>query len=271
MATCARCKAWVSPGASDCARCGALFTGEVAPETVAAEDPVAPPANRPWLKRKDWKQRRIVSGSAVGGGYLALAYLFFSPFVLLCFWYAFAPASMRNAEVPRLLALAAGSMFAFILGVLTYWRMRHRRYGDSVCRLITLPGVVGGWLKADVDCSLPAGTDPAVTVRLKNAVYEDKQSKILWAMEQRCIVPVTPGARTTVPVRLRIPRHPAQRPIGIPDGFWSWLDADRLTWALEIEKNVPGIDFLATFLVPVYDTRDAPASEQEDETPRADR
>ena len=41
-------------------------------------------------------------------------------------------------------------------------------------------------------------------------------------------------------------------------GFWT----SDTYWVLEIEKECPGVDFFASFRVPIYDVPDAPASEQ---------
>lgn len=61
-----------------------------------------------------------------------------------------------------------------------------------------------------------------------------------------------PSERTTVPVRLEIPRDPKQMPMQVSGSRWSRA---RL-WALEIEKQAPGVDFHAEFPVPVYDVLD---------------
>jgi hypothetical protein len=215
-------------------------------------------AVRPWLTLKMWRQREIVYRGNVGYGVLILAYLFFGVPAVAILWIAITgPGAV--SESMRILGLLLGSVLAFIVGGLTYWRLRQMRYGNSVCRLITLPGVVGGWFKADVECNLPADSDSTVVVRLKNFVPAGKRMVEVWRMEQRPAVPVTPGTRSTIPVRLRIPRDPAQRPMMVGDGFW----LAGQSWVLEIEKQVPGIDFLAVFRVPIYDTADAPASEQE--------
>lgn len=221
-------------------------------------------AVRPWLGLKMWRQREIVFRGPVGYGVLILAYLFFGVPAVVILWIVIAgPGTV--SESMRIQGLLWGLLLAFIVGALTYWRLRQMRYGNSVCRLITLPGIVGGWFKADVECNLPADSDSTVTVRLKNLIPAGKRMVEVWRMEQRLTVFVTPGTRSTVPVRLRIPRDPAQQPMMVGDGFWS---AGK-SWTLEIEKHVSGIDFFAAFLVPIYDTPDAPTSEQEESEPHS--
>jgi len=79
----------------------------------------------------------------------------------------------------------------------------------------------------------------------------------LWSIEERIAVPVSPGKRSIIPVRLKIPR--AQRQI--PTEISSILGVDvssigfeqPIVWMLEVTKEVKGIEFYASFEVPVYD------------------
>ena len=45
--------------------------------------------------------------------------------------------------------------------------------------------------------------------------------------------------------------------------FQEYLSGGRCAWALDIEKKTAGVDFFATFRVPVYDTERAPPAEQQ--------
>ncbi len=189
-------------------------------------------------------------GRLVGTPVLLLAYVFFGGPALFFFWLAIAIPSTQSGESLRLTGLLMGSLLGFIVVGLTYWRLRYAKYGDSVCRLLTLPGRVGGWLKADVDCALPAGSDDTVIVRLKNMVQAGRTAKEVWRMEQRLAVPVQ-GSRSVVPVRLQIPRSPKQALLAPDAGALARFAAP--WWVLEVEKQVSGIDFKAQFGVPVYD------------------
>ena len=212
---------------------------------------------QPWLKHRPWRQREIMTVNPVGTGVLLLAYLFFGLPALFFVWLGIDSLSRSGEGLLLIPMLGLGSLLAFILGALTYWRLRHLRYGNSICRLITLPGVVGGWLKADVECALPADSDNTVVVRLKNLVPAGRSVSEVWRMEQRLSVPVQPGERSVVKVRLQIPRAPEQRLPPLKPGAWDWLGAVPI-WTLELEKKVRGIDFLAQFRVPVYDVPDLP-------------
>ncbi|MBI3370872.1 MAG: hypothetical protein HY017_03815 [Betaproteobacteria bacterium] len=211
---------------------------------------------RPWLRSRAWRRREIVFGNPVGGAFLLLAYLFFGAPAVFFFWLGIAVPTTRSGENLLFPGLLMGSVLSFIVIGLTYWRLRYRRYGDSVCRLITLPGVVGGWLKADVECALSADPDNTVVVRLKNMVQTSKRLVEVWRMEQRIVVPVQAEKRIIVNVRLQIPRAPAQRIPPLRPGFLERISGP--VWLLEVEKKVPGIDFFARFAVPVYGAPETP-------------
>ena len=208
------------------------------------------PATEPWLRNAQWRKREVVSGRLVGGPFIVLACIFFgAPLVLLAFAEQ-TPARFSTAVIVLMM-----------IGGLIYLWLRHQRYGNSVCRLLTLPGVIGGKFEADVDCALPENDEEPVVVRLKNLVPAGKTVKEVWRMEEKLHLPVASGSRSVVPVRLRIPRHPAQVPLPLEYSAWKQFLGVPI-WMLEIEKKTGGVDFLASFHVPVYNISSAPASKQ---------
>ena len=220
-------------------------------------NPAADPSNGcPWLANEQWAAREIVCPRPVGAFVLVLAYLFFGlPGAAI-----FVLSAMRGGHFGEwmlsltLLCLAAGVTFL--------WR-RGNKYGESVCRLMTLPAAIGGCLQADVECALPP--DPAVptTISLVNFGTNGRSEILHWRVDSMVAstqIPVGSGGRAIVPVRLEIPRHPDQVPLSFAkDNFWS---RGRVGWRLEIRKKAPGIDFVASFLVPVFDLAAATATEQ---------
>jgi len=212
-------------------------------------------AGRPWLRVDAWRRREIIAGRLVGTPVLLLAYVFIGGPALFFFWLAIVDPPTASGESPRIAGLIMGPTLGFIVVGLTYWRLRYWKYGDSVCRLLTLPGRIGGWLKADVECALPAGGDDVVIVRLRNMIQAGRSAREVWRMEQRIVVPVQ-GARSVVPVRLQIPRARDQRLLAPEAGLLNRFAAP--WWVLEVEKQVPGIDFKTAFGVPVYDVPEMP-------------
>lgn len=248
------------------ARSGASVdeAGVIEPETRNLSQPplTLAPGDRPWLKNKQWAAREIHYPEArrpLGLLYLALAYIFFGGIPGIFVW------AESNSSQPKWgeILFVGGASIAFlglVTGIWLHSWLPWRRYGHSICRLITLPGVVGGWFKADLECRPPADPTEPVVVRLKNVIGGGRGQQELWRMEQKLTFLRSPDskARSIVPVRLQIPRRPQQLPIPI-DVRWF---QNRPQWLLEIEKKAPGVDFFASFRVPIYDTGYGDPAEQ---------
>jgi hypothetical protein len=212
--------------------------------------------NKPWLYNEQWAARKIVCARPVGGCVFMLAIIFFGiPGVLLMIFHSSRDTSHAN--------IFLGGILLVVFGLIVYMWGRGVKYGDSVCRLKTLPGVIGGWFKADVECSLPTDSPGPVTVQLKNLKLVNRDYSCTWEMAQKVEANkvVSAGAgRSIVQIRLKVPRHSGQAPLSLNS------PADRhLIWKLVVKKDAPGIDFVAEFDVPIYDISDAPESEQRPE------
>lgn len=223
-----------------------------------------PADGKPWLRDERWAARVLTyENNPPGWPILILAYLFFGG--LLSLLIAVALGLIDDVATDwgtRFAGFAVGGALLWVLGGLTSLKIRHLRFGKSVCRLITLPGVIGGWFKADIVCSLPTGTAPLV-VRLTNFEGSGRGGgNVLWRLQKHVQAPPSPlpgSGRSLVAVRLHIPRHPLQVPDPLESSFWTW---STYYWVLEIEKKCPGVNFFASFRVPIYDVPNAPESEQ---------
>jgi hypothetical protein len=214
-------------------------------------------AGKPWLRNERWAASVVPHENNPGWPILILAYLFFGGLSLLLM--AGGLGLIDNSATDWEMT-AIGGLLLWVPGGLTIWKIRHLRFGKSVCRLITLPGVIGGWFKADILCRLPPGTAPLV-VRLENREPGKFGPNVLWRLEQHVHAPPSPlpgSGQLLVAVRLHVPRDPLQVPDPLEPSLWT-----RSTyWVLEIEKNCPGVNFFATFRVPIYDIPDTPEAEQ---------
>ena len=230
----------------------------------------------PWLANAHWRQREVRFVHGIGFAVFALGSLVFGSFAFgwlsLVYKYRPQPGIEGVGVVAGIAALLLSVLLVYPLGLLIHGWMRRIRFGDSVCRLRTLPGVIGGWFKADVECHLPRNSDGHVVIRLINSNsgrgYFSKglgRRDGIWRMEQAIDVAATAEARTVIPVRLKVPRDPTQF-YRLPDGRFNpaastnWVGEP--TWILVLETDDTGKDYYAAFHVPVFDTNDAPASEQ---------
>jgi len=197
---------------------------------------------KPWLARKAWRERRIVSHGA-RGCFFALAIPFFGLPALACFIGALITLSKnpREAAVPLFCGAIFGGAFA---GVTYMWR-NWRKFRKSICHLETLPGVIGGWFKASVEVKLPADVTPAVKVMLENFKIVGEFRPVARLTKWKTSEIVLPdrftriqGDRYMVPVRFQIPAR--------KDYY-----AD---WHLQVKAELPGINLRADFVVPIFET-----------------
>ena len=219
----------------------------------------ATPHSAPWLQDERWARRELIHRAEVSRArrtWLALGYvagaLIGAGIVAAIIGAVRDPQSspVELAGLAVLLAMLLGG-----LGKLTRLWLRDRRYGATVCRLITLPGVIGGWFEADVECALPPGAGP-VTVRLENGqvppAVPGAARTLLWQTEQTAmtVAHATRARRSIIRVRLQVPRHPDQKPLPMDEPGHRFVEP---YWALQLEKRTGGDDFTAVFRVPIYD------------------
>jgi hypothetical protein len=207
----------------------------------------------PWLWRPDWAAGRLECSSRAG---LIAAWSF------SLFWNSIAftvplfiiPQAWREGEKFVLLIL----IFPIIgLGLLA-WALRvtlqHRKYGVSVLRLTTVPGVVGRLLQGVIIARTLIHSHDGfhVTLSCVNRIVtgsgEDRTTReeVLWQEERTITEPHEVRGATAVPIAFRI-----------PDDVRESDDSDAsnaIFWRVEVSAAVPGVDYQATFDVPVFRT-----------------
>jgi hypothetical protein len=204
---------------------------------------------KPWLARKEWRERRIIS-HGVRGCVFALAIPFFGLISLGCL--AGVAANMVENPGEALRALLVLAVFGGALAGTTWWWLNWKKFGKSVCHLETLPGVIGGWFKASVEVKLPANILPSIKVKLENfkIVGGRPAVKVTKWKTRELLSPDRftriQGDRYMVPVRFQIPAG--------EDYYKDWL--------LQVKAEFPGVNLRADFLVPIFETDEAPLEEQ---------
>ena len=213
---------------------------------------------KPWLARREWRERRIICYGGPRECYFALAVAGFGLPAFFLGWVGV--GKMREGDPDGLPLVLGAGLVGGIFAVIALMWIRRRRFGDSVCHLETLPGVIGGWFKASAEARLPGEVAPPVQVTLRNVQMLGRVPVTRWEKTYR----VSParlthlqGHRYLVPVRFKIP----------PDGgnfaTWSWWWGGG--WVLGVAGELPGMDFSAFFSVPIFETAEAPPEEQRPE------
>ena len=201
---------------------------------------------KPWLARKAWRERRIVS-HGVRGCFFALAIPFFGLLALFCFMGALINVFENPGEAAQ--ALLVGAIFGGALAAVTYWWRMWREFGKTVCHLETLPGVIGGWFKASVEVKLPAYATVGLKVKLENFKIVGRSKVTKWKTSERVLpdrFTRIQGDKYMVPIRFQIPAH---------KDYYAH-------WRLEVKAELPGVNLRADFLVPIFETDEAPFEEQ---------
>jgi len=223
----------------------------------------------PWLWRADWAQGAIEDTERKGR---------YSLWAFAALWNVIAwPTAVLVVRA----ALGQGNRLA-LLGLLfpvvgvglvvaavrATWR--ERKFGTSVFDLATRPGVVGHGLAGTVRTAttvLPtegfAVSLSCVNARTKGTGNSRSTTEtIRWQDEARVQGQRTSGGPgqgivTTLPIRFRIPDDVAPTDDADP--------SDRIIWRLRVSAAVPGIDYAATFEVPVFRTEETAQPVTDDE------
>jgi hypothetical protein len=221
-------------------------------ETTAlkARNPAAP-----WLWRPDWAAGRVDDSSRATVG---LAWIFAALWNLISVPSAvLALRSSAWREKPAVLLIL---LFPAVgVGILVWAiraTLRYRRFGVSLLDLSTRPGVVGHSLAGTVRATTTLRPADGFQVALRcirrvttGARDRSTTETILWEEERRVTGQVArdaTGMGTMIPVAFAIP----------PDAqACDESDSDnRILWRLEVSAGVPGIDYVASFEVPVFRT-----------------
>ena len=212
---------------------------------------------KPWLASKEWRERRIVSSHGVRGFFFALALAGFGLPAIITI--AIGIWGVVEGHPDGVLFLVIGAFYAGGLAVARYQWGTWRKFGQSVCHLETLPGVIGGWFKASVEVKLPVGTRPAVLVTLANNINGGGGSTV-WEISERVFhaqFTRIQGERYLVPVRFHIP---ARKDYYVQP-TWTPLKVSGC-WVLKIRAELPGMNLGTGFFVPIFETDEAPPEEQ---------
>lgn len=222
----------------------------LADATLRSEHP-----GEPWMWNPEWASRRISDESRRATAALwAFAILWnaiASPSLV------FMPAELAKGNSAILLALAFPLVGAGLLVAAGRATLRAMRFRRSTFVLDTLPAPVGGELRGRVEVDYaPLAEASSVVVRLsavdRRSSGKSTTEKIVWQEEYQ--LPRGALLRTmngvAIPIEIDIP----------PDAPQSRPDMPQMLWRLTIDAELPGIDYTATFVVPVFRTATATQS-----------
>jgi hypothetical protein len=213
---------------------------------------------QPWLKKKRWRDGRVRDG--VGGQAVILWILFIvgggAAGVL---FNMFVENGRKWISGPAVFAIVCGVAAIIFLTCALLKTGQWIRFGDSVFEMVTFPGVIGGQLVGVVYTKVKLQAADGFDVSLNCIKYVQKggrdnervQKIVVWHEEQHLVRGAfeEDNTRTAIPVGFRIPRD-------CPPTF-SAAGYNDICWKLEVRAKVPGLDYRATFEVPVFVTGDS--------------
>ena len=158
-----------------------------------------------------------------------------------------------------------GLLFPIVgVGLIVYairtWQ-QWRQFGQSTFEMTAIPAKLGGRLRGVLVSAgtLPQGPELVVTLSCINKVTRGSgknrstSEKIRWQDEQRLPLPAgTSVAGLRVPIEFILPTDERES---------DWADGDDvILWRLEANADIPGVDYGATFELPVFGVAENPES-----------
>ncbi len=206
--------------------------------------------NEPWLWRADWAERAVRETPEVGGwclwGFAILWNLFSIPVFFFVEW-----RWPMDAKSILLAAFPIAGALVVLLAV--YHSLRRGKYGLSVCRIDRVPIPLGSTLRGEIDVRMHELPRSGFALRLAcvrrtvtgSGKNRSVHESILWQDEQTVAHGAMPGPNgLRVPFRFDIPFD--GEPASLVD------PSDLVLWKLTASAEVPGIDYEATFELPVF-------------------
>jgi hypothetical protein len=241
----------------------AVGRGKIGAEAKAAwEHP-----DEPWKWRSDWAAGHVLDGGKNDTlGMITFAVL----------WNLVAlPAGWLGWEegVKHGVALASIALLFPAVGVgLAVWAargvIRVKRFGVSRLDLASVPVPVGRTLAGTIRTRLTTTPEGGFTLTLsalritRSGPDNDRSTRVLWQEEAQTpgqLSGGTDGVRVVAPVAIRIPPE-------APSTDHSAID-DEVVWRLEVRAAEPGVDYTATFELPIYRTADSDQPDSAQDAP----
>ena len=225
-----------------CAFGGVLLWGKTVREKALSP--------QPWLNRADWAKGEIAARenatSVIGLCVIGAAATFAAAFLFIS-----ESAEDLNAKDGGLKWVCVLFGVVFLAGAIHTAIFRHK-FGKSLFKMKSVPGVVGGNLTGNIDVGarLDAKTDFKIELRClklqprRSGSDAGTNANILWESATDAHADNLNGNNSTIPVKFEIPAGCAESEAP--------MLADRIMWQLEARASVPGVDYVATFEVPVF-------------------
>lgn len=230
-----------------------------------------------WARRPDWAEGRILAEDSRSGSMLDVA---------AGLWILFAAAALASALywndwLAWLVAAGSGIVAVGLFNSVVLRSLRQRKFKESRLILRESPATLGGRLLGEIETGVPQSMVLPDGFRLAlRCIHRWQETRrtdgagsptrtiyrrdVLWEEEQLSAGHEPAGSGTlSMPVSFLLPSdRPATTLDNGPDGIF---------WELEISAALPGLDYQATFKVPVFEPEVVRLLRGEPATGRRDR
>jgi hypothetical protein len=217
----------------------------------------------PWMWREDWAQSRCDSRlktSVIATWITALLWNGVSaPIVYFVLTTISREVVRKNPLILMAFIFPLAGVGMLIWAVRT--TLRRIEFGKTSFLMSPPPGVIGGRLRGNIQARFPHGAARGVRLKLtcvNRVVTGSGKNRSVWEKirwrEQYPVPPerLMPGPEgALIPVDFQIPNDALACDNSNPN--------DAILWILEADADVPGVNYLDTFEVPVFRTKDSPA------------
>lgn len=223
-------------------------------EELEARRAAAP--GQPWLWREDWASRRIPDTGRTQAATLFGFALIWNLISLPAAWFAI-QGLLHGGDAAGWLVLLFPAVGSVLLVAASYSALQARRYGRSMLELSAVPAPVGRELAGTIHVSRGLEPEHGVQVTLScirvvvsgSGKSRSTREQILWQDEQSVADLTRTYDGVGIPVRVAIPADAE----ACDDSDLS----NRVLWRLVARATTPGVDYAATFEVPVFRTAES--------------
>jgi len=223
--------------------------------------------DKPWLHKPEWKDGKIKSSNKI----FAVFIILFAVFWNLISWIVavlLVPEILKDKEYAGLFVL----LFPLVGIGLIIWAVvsfrRWKKYGESIFVMKSNPGVVGGALKGVIVSNVNIEPEKGFKVELNcinrysTGTGKSRKTKesILW--QDICLIKhemyKDDLTKSAIPVIFKIPFDSKETNENNSNNV--------IIWRLKISAEVPGVDYKATFEIPVFKTEESSEEFELDKT-----
>lgn len=207
----------------------------------------------PWYWDHPWDSRWAESGGLGPAFQAFLMFVFLEAFLSMFHWWAF---FSDEKIIPLMLFVGLFDLIALaILAGAIYQFFQHLKYGTSRLHFARFPFRPGHSVEAGLEASSKIARAPSISLTLR---YIEEVTETTGSGKNRSTTTVLYGLHE-VKQELNASQFEGtagEIPISIrlPSGDFSnrLLETPRRYWQLEVKAETPGIDYAASFLLPVY-------------------